>query len=182
MKKLLFLFTTLLLISCSSDENEESTQTFLEKYDGYIFESTLDDNGYIQVSRVEFIEDGKKWKVFNEEIEPNGDSYSFCETHFLDGITEFQENNFRIESTIIENTHDLLKIRAKTFDYNFDPIVPNLFESDYQIIDEQLIITSYYDVGFDDVEELDGVYDGSEVSYMRLSNISSSELCNPTLN
>ena len=37
MKKLLFLFTTLLLISCSSDENEESTQTFLEKYDGVGF-------------------------------------------------------------------------------------------------------------------------------------------------
>ena len=40
MKKLLFLFTTILLISCSSDdsdENEESTQTFLEKYDGVGF-------------------------------------------------------------------------------------------------------------------------------------------------
>ena len=36
MKKLLFLFTTLLLISCSS-EDEESVTTFLEKYDEYGF-------------------------------------------------------------------------------------------------------------------------------------------------
>ena len=39
MKKLLFLFTTLLLISCSSeDDNETSeTKTFLEKNDGLGF-------------------------------------------------------------------------------------------------------------------------------------------------
>ena len=46
MKKLLFLFTALLFISCSSDENEESTQTFLEKYDGVGFINNDDEMVY----------------------------------------------------------------------------------------------------------------------------------------
>ena len=41
MKKLYFLFTALLLISCSSDD-DDSTQNFLEKYDGVYW--ALNDN------------------------------------------------------------------------------------------------------------------------------------------
>ena len=37
MKKLLFLFTTLLLISCSSEDDANENQSFLEKYDEYGF-------------------------------------------------------------------------------------------------------------------------------------------------
>ena len=36
MKKLLFLFSALLFISCSEDENEGSNLTFFEKYDGVV--------------------------------------------------------------------------------------------------------------------------------------------------
>ena len=57
MKKLLFLFTTLLLISCSS-EDEESVTTFLEKYDGYIFEGIDEEGDEIDISRIQFINEG----------------------------------------------------------------------------------------------------------------------------
>ena len=44
MKKLLFLFTALLLISCSSDD-DDSTQNFLEKYDGVYWASNDNEEG-----------------------------------------------------------------------------------------------------------------------------------------
>ena len=61
MKKLLLLFTTLLFISCSSedsDENEKSTQTFLEKYDGVYWKRDYSDGGddWIQFNINDWVE------------------------------------------------------------------------------------------------------------------------------
>ena len=73
MKKLFFLFTILLLISCSSDENEESTQTFLEKYDGVYW--AINDND---------VEDF--WLQFNltNMVECDGDGVEGC---YCDSVT-----------------------------------------------------------------------------------------------
>ena len=55
MKKLLFLFTALLLISCSS-EDDDSTQNFLEKYDGVYWASNDNDEGFwLQFNLTDFV-------------------------------------------------------------------------------------------------------------------------------
>ena len=71
MKRLLLLFTTILLISCSSDdsdENEESTQTFLEKYDGVGFSSYeryyvffFNDEVFLKKVETDVLVDGDHW-------------------------------------------------------------------------------------------------------------------------
>ena len=57
MKKLLFLFTTLLLISCSS-EDDHSTQNFLEKYNGVYWASNENDAGdfWLQFNLTNFVQ------------------------------------------------------------------------------------------------------------------------------
>ena len=57
MKKLLFLFTTLLLISCSS-EDDDSTQNFLEKYNGVYWASNENDAGdfWLQFNLTNFVQ------------------------------------------------------------------------------------------------------------------------------
>lgn len=57
MKKLLFLFTTLLLISCSS-EDDDSTQNFLEKYNGIYWASNENDAGdfWLQFNLTNFVQ------------------------------------------------------------------------------------------------------------------------------
>ena len=57
MKKLLFLFTTLLLISCSS-EDDDSTQNFLEKFNGVYWASNENDAGdfWLQFNLTNFVQ------------------------------------------------------------------------------------------------------------------------------
>ena len=56
MKKLYFLFTALLLISCSS-EDDDSTQNFLEKYDGVYWASNDNDEGFwLQFNLANFVQ------------------------------------------------------------------------------------------------------------------------------
>ena len=50
MKKLLLL-SALFIFACSSDDNDNSNQTFLERYDGVVWRAT--DNGY--EVRVQFL-------------------------------------------------------------------------------------------------------------------------------
>ena len=47
MKKLIYLFLTLLIVSCSSDDSSDGNQLFLEKYDGVVWES---DDGYFNIA------------------------------------------------------------------------------------------------------------------------------------
>ena len=56
MKKLLFLFTTLLLTSCSSDD--DSPQNFLEKYTGVYWASNDNDDGdfWLQFNLTTFVQ------------------------------------------------------------------------------------------------------------------------------
>ena len=175
MKKLLFLFTTLLLISCSS-EDEESVTTFLEKYDGYIFESIDEEGDEIDISRIQFINEGKKIKITSTTF-----IEGVCFEYILDQTYDILVAT--IEVTALENTVDLLKIRIKEIDNSLDPTDPDyirLEELDFQIDGNRLTITSYGDNSLVDggVEEFDGEYDTAEDGYWSKSDISASDICN----
>ena len=55
MKKLYFLFTALLLISCSSDD-DDSTQNFLEKYDGVYWAINDGEDLWLQFNLANFVQ------------------------------------------------------------------------------------------------------------------------------
>lgn len=78
MKKHIFLFAALLLISCSNDD--ESSNTFLEKYDGYFF---VDDSDGIQFSNSETY---MTWVIFNDPSDNSDDSCNEC--HFYKDIKD----------------------------------------------------------------------------------------------
>jgi len=111
MKKLLFLFTTLLLISCSSEDDNETSEpkTFLEKNDGLGF---YDDDGYY----VFFYNDDVFMKYVDEfDEEP-------C-SEFREGYNKNETN-----VTIITNDSERLKV-------SFD----NLEEGDYDFTNEYVV-------------------------------------------
>ena len=175
MKKLLFLFTALLLISCSS-EDEESVTTFLEKYDGYIFESIDEEGDEIDISRIQFINEGKKIKNTSTTFIEGS-----CFEYLLDQTYDYMDGTF--EMTVLENTVDLLKIRTKQIDNTLDPTHPDyitLGEGDFQIDGNRLTITFYNDNSLVNggVEEFDGEYDTAETEYWSKSDISASDICN----
>jgi hypothetical protein len=70
MKKLIYLFLALLIVACSSDDN----QLFLEKYDSVVWE-TIDDG-----ERLAFVNSSKTLAVF----------YDACFIYELEGSTETQ--------------------------------------------------------------------------------------------
>jgi|SouAtlMetagenome_1021521.scaffolds.fasta_scaffold88987_1 hypothetical protein len=70
MKKLIYLFLGLLIVACSSDDN----QLFLEKYDSVVWE-TIDDG-----ERLAFVNSSKTLAVF----------YDACFIYELEGSTETQ--------------------------------------------------------------------------------------------
>ena len=70
MKKLIYLFLGLLIVACSSDDN----QLFLEKYDSVVWE-TIDDG-----ERLAFVNGSKTLAVF----------YDACFIYELEGSTETQ--------------------------------------------------------------------------------------------
>ena len=174
MKKLIFLFTTLLLISCSS-EDEESVTTFLEKYDGYIFESIDEEGDEIDITRIQFINEGKKIKNTSTTF-----LEGLCFEYLLDQTFDFSLLTFEV--TTLENSVDLLKIRIKEIDNTLDPTDPNyigLTEWDFQIDGNAnhnlLWHNSLVDGG---VEEFDGEYDTAETEYWSKSDINASDICN----
>ena len=175
MKKLLFLFTTLLLISCSS-EDEESVTTFLEKYDGYIFESIDEEGDEIDITRIQFINEGKKIKNTSTTF-----IEGLCNEYLLDQTYDFLGSTF--ETTVLENTVDLLKIRIKRIDNSLDPTDPDYISLDegyFQIDGNRLTTTFYNDNSLVDggVEEFDGEYDSAETEYWSKSDISALDICN----
>ena len=99
MKKLLFLFTTLLLISCSSeDDNETSeTKTFLEKNDGLGF---YDGDEFYTF----FYNDD----VFLKEVDSEDVGESFC-VEYREGTNNVNGLTFNVE--ILTNDSERLIVK-----------------------------------------------------------------------
>ena len=101
MKKLLFLFTALLFISCSEDENEGSNLTFFEKYDGVVWEEVTE---FDYLNRIQFL-NGNIVTVNSYFVEDQDED---CESDLLYStyITELNEDSFVIYNEILENGVD----------------------------------------------------------------------------
>ena len=112
MKKLLLL-SALLIFACSSDDsNDNSNQTFFEKYDGVVWEldnelSDVTQWGEDFIGRVQFINEDiiyEKWyeyDIFNNQV------YTYCETYPL---LYMNENNGSY-SEFVEISSDYFTIR-----------------------------------------------------------------------
>ena len=90
MKKLLYLFLAITIISCSKDDSSEP-QTFFEKYDGIVWEEDEDYQDY--TNRIQF-NNGTSVSVNYYQIE--GD-YIDCGVDLLDSageLIEVNENSF----------------------------------------------------------------------------------------
>ena len=101
MKKLLFLFTALLFISCSEDENEGSNLTFFEKYDGVVWEEVTE---FDYLNRFQFL-NGNIVTVNSYFVEDQDED---CESDLLYStyITELNEDSFVIYNEILNNGVD----------------------------------------------------------------------------
>ena len=70
MKKLLYLFLTILIVGCSSDEDSVSGQTFFEKYSGVVWQEDTTNsylfrfqnilNGNVLTANTYFVEEGSE--------------------------------------------------------------------------------------------------------------------------
>ena len=128
MKKLLFLFTILLLISCSSEDDNETSEpkTFLEKNDGLGF---YDDDGYY----VFFYNDELFLKIveIGEPTENSPDEENFC--------AELREGVNNVDGDIINVvivTNDLERLVVK--------IIPDDYVDDYDYGEEYYTETVEY--------------------------------------
>ena len=75
MKKLTYLFLVILIVACSSDDNGDSSQLFLEKYDSVVWESI---DGGTDNERIAFVNSSKTLAIF----------YDACFIYDLEGSTE----------------------------------------------------------------------------------------------
>ena len=75
MKKLTYLFLVILIVACSSDDNGDSSQLFLEKYDSVVWESI---DGGTDNERIAFVNSSKTLAIF----------YDACFIYDLEGPTE----------------------------------------------------------------------------------------------
>jgi hypothetical protein len=107
MKKLLFLFTALLLISCSSEDDNETSEpkTFLEKNDGLGF---YDDDGYY----VFFYNDEIFLKTVDlgEPTSNNPDEENFC-AEYKEGANEVSDGEI-YNVSILTNDLDRLVVKS----------------------------------------------------------------------
>ena len=105
MKRLL-LFSAILILSCSSDDSNEpnnnNDETFLERYDGVVWQ-IQDDNGEIGQTYVRFNNDTSNFVNFYFSLNFNGQDLSQC--LFMDDI--FIEGS---EITILINDGDVFAI------------------------------------------------------------------------
>ena len=111
MKKLLFLFTTLLLISCSS-EDDDSTQNFLEKYNGVYWASNENDAGdfWLQFNLTNFV-----------QCDDDGVDPCFCDSvtwgGMIDAITIVSVKENGIEKLVINYS---AQIDGMTFSFDLN--------------------------------------------------------------
>ena len=111
MKKLLFLFTTLLLISCSS-EDDDSTQNFLEKYNGVYWASNENDAGdfWLQFNLTNFV-----------QCDDDGVDACYCDSvtwgGMIDAITTVSVKENGIEKLVINYS---AQIDGMTFSFDLN--------------------------------------------------------------
>jgi len=135
MKNLFYLFLALFVFACSSDdssdESNNSNQTFFEKYDGIVWEEqTTEDflnriqinNGNIISIKFYFVEEGDEYCNSNtflnsDLIEVNTNSFSFNEQEENDGEIE----SWVVTVTASNNGNNL------TIEYSDDPDYPEIF-------------------------------------------------------
>ena len=124
MRKLLLL-CSLFILSCSSDDsNDNSNQTFFEKYDGVVWGAT-GENGKV---RVQFINSPMSWVYYDEEL-------SVCITYLFNDETQNPQMN------LIYNLGNILTIEEMSdypIQYSF-----TVNDEDNTLTLEETEITSY---------------------------------------
>ena len=172
MKKLLFLFTALLFISCSSDENEESTQTFLEKYDGYFFiqesqvEGVSDDGYYFSNSEIYqnyvILNDGCNECYLVKDIK---DQELKCPDHDL----FLQQPNEIAYCKVVENSSS--KFIDECVNCNSDGSIMVINTYEFTVVEDELRVTNI-------TKNSDGVIEGTKLDIYRKTSQSFSCECN----
>lgn len=111
MKNLLYIFFTITLLGCSSDDN--SSQTFFEKYDGVVWEeeSTMWDPNY-----------SYKFKLLNSPMTYlRNESNNSCEYYLFGEINQLDSGNTS-QSIILENSEDTLVFEVTVKDLDEETI------------------------------------------------------------
>ena len=110
MKKLLYLFLTVLIVACSSEDSSDGNQLFLEKYDSIVWEALPLDNDYSY--RIAFIDSSNSITQYSSSF--GEDMEEMCTNTPLegtDGITT---------TAIQEETENSLSILVQ---YEYDEVV-----------------------------------------------------------
>ena len=110
MKKLLFLFTALTLISCSSEDDDVSLENengFLTEYEDVIFLQETTEDGYTY----------SFWLIFSPEgvIEGENEEDYYCDTDFYPWNVELDGVTYKV----IENSSNTLKVRYTYVDTEY---------------------------------------------------------------
>ena len=109
MKKLYFLFTALLLISCSSDDDVslENDNGFLTVYDDVIFLQETTQDGYTS----------SFWLIFSPEGVTEGENEEgvYCDTYFYPWNVEVDGETYKV----IQNSPNTLKVRYTYVDTEY---------------------------------------------------------------
>ena len=129
MKKLFYLFLTVLIVGCSSEDsndNNNSNLTFFEKYDGVVWEEQTSSD---YLSRLQ-INNGTVISVKFYFVE-EGDVYCDSDTLLSSNLIEVTEDSFSFEDgdevsfittvTATNNGNDLI------IDYSDDPEYPEYY-------------------------------------------------------
>ena len=104
MKKLIYLFLTVLIVACSSDDSsDDSNQLFLEKYDSVVWEKSPLDNSY----RIAFINSSNTLTEYSSSFGANMEE--ICASFPLEG-TYTNLNNIIITSSIQEENENSLSL------------------------------------------------------------------------
>ena len=143
MKKLLFLFSALLFISCSAEDNGESSEKFLETFDGKMFERIVEigqaPSGNTSFRYVKFENSLNFYSVTYPKSSITEDIH-YCAI-YSEGVNDFREKELSCEGceppnevntlTILENTKDQLK-----FSWKMDYFSNGVTNADGEVIDD----------------------------------------------
>jgi hypothetical protein len=131
MKNILYLFLAVTIFACSSDDssntNDNSNQTFLERYDGVVWRGTIENEHDV---RVQFINSPMSWVYYDDVTNP-----SICETYLFNDETQNPQMN------LINNSGNILTIEEMSdypIQYSF-----TVNEVDNTLTLEETAITSY---------------------------------------
>lgn len=137
MKKLLYLFLAITLISCGGDDDENNSTNFLSIYDGITWVEPGSIDGY------------RLWVKFS----PNGfyDSEAYSDGESFDCGEDFyawESNNLGYSYEVIENSSEILRLFFTETDgqYNYEATITYTVSSDGNSLTEEYsddIGTSY---------------------------------------